>query len=138
LYEALPQSKVESLLLPFLQDPDPDVRTNVLIALGMPSYKMGFAPGKPLLSRSERLEPVSIQPTSLRTVLTVLKQETNQRVMDNLVCLLSSQTFEGKLRPHAGEVYVVVRELMSKLKSRQSVKDCAEIMAGLPFDGDRG
>jgi hypothetical protein len=134
LYDVLPQKEVESLLLPFLEDSDPDVRYNVLTALGMPSYKVGFVPGAPLPPRAVRIEPVTIQPSTLLKLLAVVKGETNQHVLDNFVCTLSAQVFSGKLLPYAEEVHDVLLDLMPKLKSKQSVQDCVEIIADLPLD----
>jgi hypothetical protein len=134
LYEVLQQKDVESLLLPFLEDPDPDVRFNVLTALGMPAYKVGFVPGASLPPRGVRIEPVTVQPSTLCSLLTVLKRETNQHVLDNFVCILSAQSFEGKLRPYTEEVRTSMLELMPRLESKQSAKDCAEIIAELSLD----
>ena len=131
LYEVLPQKDVENLLLPYLDDSDAEVRSNVLTALGMPAYKVGFVPGAPLPPRGLRIEPVTIQPSTLHKLLTVLKKETNQHVLDNFICTFSAQTFEGKLRPYVEEVHDSLLELLPKLESKQSSRDCAEIIARL-------
>jgi hypothetical protein len=135
LYKLLPQKDVELLLLPFLENSDPDVRVNVLTALGMPAYKVGFVPGASLPPRGLRLEPVTIQPSTLCILLKVLKKETNQNVLDNFVCILSSQSFEGKLQQYIDEVRISIYELMPRLESQQSLRDCAEIIDSLPIDG---
>jgi hypothetical protein len=135
LYEVFSQNEVEALLLPFLEDPDPDVRANVLTALGMPAYKVGFVPGAPLPPRGERLEPATIQPDTLRKLLDVLQKETNQHVLDHFVCTLSTQTFEGKLSPYIEEVRQILPALMTKLECEQTKNDCANILEELPLYG---
>lgn len=131
LYKVLPQEKVESLLISHFNNKDPEVRINILIALGWPAYKIGFAPGAPLPTRSIRLGHVTLQESTLRFLLSELKNENTQRVLDNYVCLFSSQYFGGKLLHLEDEVRYSLTELKPRLISEQSVRDCSKILRDL-------
>jgi hypothetical protein len=132
LYETKPQPEVEADLLTRLADPDPDVRINVLTLLGMPAYKVGFVPGAELPPRDERLEPATLQSSTVEAVLSLARVEEDAGVLSNIVCTLKSQTYHGRLEGVRAQVRDVVRwEIMPKLTEQSTLKDCAVILADL-------
>lgn len=130
LYTLKPQPEVEADLLTRLEDPDPDVRVNVLTLLGMPAYKVGFVPGAELAPRDERLEPATLQPSTIEAVLRLARTEQHQGVLSNIVCTLKSQAYHGRLEVVRDRVREVVRwEIMPKLTEESTLKDCGILLA---------
>lgn len=105
LFQLRTQAEVENILTEHLRSDIPEVRRNVAQALGLPCYQQGFLMGAPRPSRRRLLEPVSVQPETLKKMLNAVKRETDLEAAHWLVCSLGAQYYGGKLLRYVDEVY---------------------------------
>ncbi|WNG51564.1 hypothetical protein F0U60_51105 [Archangium minus] len=133
LFQLRTQLVVEADLVSHLAEDDRYVRINVLSALGLPAYKVGFVPGEPLPPRDERLEPVTLQPTTVRAILSMARNELDPGVLSYVVCTLKSQTYHGKLHEVSADVREVIRRtVLPRVEESSVVQDCKELLRLLP------
>lgn len=128
LFKTGGQKAIETMLRAHLSDGDSGVKVNVLNALGLPAYSVGFAPGAPLPPRDERLEHVALDPDTVRSIIDLAARETDQDVLDAIVCTLSAQPFAQSLRLVANEVQLTLVDLVPRLQSEQSGRDARKII----------
>lgn len=131
LFKTGMQAEIEELLVKHLADPDAAVKCNVLNALGMPAYSVGFAPGAPLPSRDERLAAVALGPGTIQFILDLSVQENDQDVIDGIVCVLSSQPVSALSRVGAARVQAALLALVPRVHSEQTARDASKIIREL-------
>lgn len=135
LYLLKPAIEIEQLLTPHLTNPDPTVRCNVLHALGLPTYSVSFVPGEPLAPRAERLEPVVLQPATVRAILELARHEQDPGVASWIVCTLKAQSYDGRLRPLVDETRRVIRrDVMPRVVEEGVLSDARELLGHLSQD----
>lgn len=132
LFQAKPQKVVENELSAYLTSSDRYVRINVLSALGLPAYSVPFVPGRPLLPREERIEPVSLSPETVRCILALIENENDFGVIEQVVCTLKAQNYEGKLRELSPAIRQSLRKIVPKLEEEQTLKDSKQLLKQLP------
>ena len=132
LFRAKPQKVVEKELSIYLTSNDKYVRINVVSALGLPAYSVPFVSSGQLPPREECMEAVSLSPKTVRCILALLKQENDMGVIDHVVGALKVQNYEGKLRKLSPAIRQSLREIVPKLKGKQTLKDCKQLLKQLP------
>jgi hypothetical protein len=133
LFELRPQAVVENDLIQHLTRGDRFVSINVLTALGLPAYKVGFVPGEPLPPREERLEPATLRPETIRAILGMAHEERDAGVLSYVLCTLKAQTYTGKLRDVSLEVRDVVRrDVLPRVEDPSVINDAKELLGLLP------
>jgi len=132
LFQTKPQEVVEAELIEHLHVGDRYIRMNILTALGVPAYSVGFRPGVSLPPKEERLEPVALSPGTVRSLLRWAASEGDLGVLDYLVCTLKVQNYQGKLREVAPEVRAYIRDILPRFEQEQTIKDCKELLRELP------
>jgi hypothetical protein len=132
LFNRESQEIIESKLVSYMKNEDKLVKINVLTALGLPAYSVGFTPGKPLPPKAERIEPVTLSPKTVDDILVTTENEEDNEILDWVVCTLKTQNYTGKLRNISLKVRNYIRITIPKLKSEQTIKDCKKLLRELP------
>jgi hypothetical protein len=133
LFELRPQSVVEADLVPHLAGGDRFVRINVLTALGLPAYKVGFVPGTPFPPRQERLEPATLAPETVQAILAMAHEERDVGVLSYVLCTLKAQTYMGRLREVSPQIREVIRrDVLPRVEEPSVVDDAKELLGLLP------
>ncbi len=105
LFQLKTQAQVENILTEHLKNDIPEVRRNVAQALGLPCYQQGLFMDAPQPSRRSLLEPVSVQPETLKKMLNAVKHEVDVEAAHWFVCSLGAQYYGGKLLDYVDEIY---------------------------------
>ncbi len=111
LFRLKPQPEVERALLEYLRHSIAAVRRNVAQALGLPSFLSSFPLNAPTPSMEGLLEPVSVQPDTLKKMIDATREETDFEVLHWLLCSASAQFYGGKLKPFTEEMRTLTRLL---------------------------
>ena len=133
LFSRESQEIIESKLVNYMKNEDKFVKINVLTALGLPAYSVGFTPGKPLPPKAERIEPVTLSPKTVNDILVTTENEEDNEILDWVICTLKTQNYTGKLRDISLKVQDYIRVTIPKLKSEQTIEDCKRLLRELPI-----
>lgn len=131
LYEQLPQREVETKLLGYLNDPDPNVRRNVYLGLSFPVYSAKVYLGQPMPSWKSLTEPFTLSLDTVRQITQRLQKEQNLDVLDNAIGTLKAQNYSGKLLRISKDVEDTLAKILPDLKDEQIIKDCKKLLMNL-------
>ncbi len=133
LFNRESQEIIESKLVNYMKNEDKLVKINVLTALGLPAYSVGFIPGKSLPPKAERIEPVTLSPKTVDDILVITENEEDNEILDWVICTLKTQNYTGKLRDISLRVRDYIQITIPKLKSEQTIEDGKRLLRELPI-----